>query len=368
MKIIQVIDGLRVGGAEQLLVTFTEATQHRNIDLTIVTFRVKSDHMRDTLEQLGAKLVFLPDRTLLDPLRLWQLYRLFKREKPDIIHAHLATATVVSSLVGKWLSIPVVSTIHNTQWSAKRQIRLRLHRLALRRWVTHIIAVGHSVVENFRSLVGTKEIKVIWNAVPPMPIFSDEQKASLRQSLVGDNQGPILICIGRLSEAKGHKDLLLAFRQINEQFPETRLLIVGDGNLRSDVEALVQQSGLQHAIMMLGIRQDVPALLAISDLLVSASHWEGLPVSILEAMASGVPIVATDVGDIPYVVVEGTGLVVPAHQPTVLADAVCQLLQDPERMKAYGEQAKNHIDQHYTTEVWVDTLLTYYRDIIESDT
>ncbi len=373
MKIFQTIDSLQVGGAEQLLISFAQGTQQKDVDLTIVALRSADAHMQQQLESLGVNVVVVPGpgSSLLHPVRIWQLYKLLRREKPDIIHAHLTATIIICSLVGKLLSIPVICTIHNvravhaTHLKLKHRIRQRLHRLALRQWASGVIAVGNRVAETFRPQIAPKDIEVIWNAVSPMPEVTEDQKTTLRQSVVGDAAGPILICVGRLVEAKGHLDLLDAFRKIYDQFPETRLLIAGDGQMRPDIEAKIRQDGLENAALVLGSRPDIPALLAISDLFVLASHWEGLPISILEAMASEVPVVATEVGEVSHVVVEGTGLVVPAHQPDTLADTVCQLLQTPERLAIYGQQAKAHIDQQYSIDAWVNTLLKFYQSVLE---
>jgi glycosyltransferase involved in cell wall biosynthesis len=117
---------------------------------------------------------------------------------------------------------------------------------------------------------------------------------------------------------------------------------------------------LQHHVRLLGARNDVPQLLSASDVYVSASHWEGLPLTVLEAMAAGLPIVATGVGDVPRVVVAGTGVIVPPRDPSALAKALRNLLAEPERMRVMGQTAQAHIARHFNSTVWLDNLLAVY--------
>ena len=116
-------------------------------------------------------------------------------------------------------------------------------------------------------------------------------------------------------------------------------------------------------VILLGVRNDVPRLLAAGDIFVSASHWEGLPVAVLEAMAVGLPVVATSVGDVPDVVVPGTGLIVPPHQPAALATTIRTLLDDPEQGRQLGMAGRAHVVRNYAIEAWADKLLKLYSEL-----
>lgn len=116
---------------------------------------------------------------------------------------------------------------------------------------------------------------------------------------------------------------------------------------------------------MVGARDDIPRILPAADLFVSSSYLEGLPIAILEAMAAGLPVVATTVGDIPRVVVEGTGVVVPPHQPAQLASAINRLLDDPAQLRTMGLAARQHVAVHHSPAVWVDQLMKMYINAVE---
>ena len=154
LKIIQVIDALKVGGAEQLLITFAKAVQGQDVSLTVLTFRVQAPHMQAELEALGAQVVVIKGQTLLDPRRLWQLYRFIRQTRPDVIHAHLTTAIILATWVGRRCGVPVVCTLHNTQLKSKNRGRVWLHRQALRHWACRVLAVGHTVEAEFAADLG----------------------------------------------------------------------------------------------------------------------------------------------------------------------------------------------------------------------
>lgn len=367
MKIVKIIDSLKIGGAEQLVVTFAQEAIPRGIELVIIPLRVKEAAMQARLKELGATVIEIPGRTLLDPVRLWRLYQLLRREQPDIIHADLTTSIILGGIIGQLLSIPVVSTLHNTRLKSRNPARLWLHERAIRQWSQRVIAVGHEVADIHRPYLADNQLVVILNAVPEMPTrnsYDPETLATLRREILGDHHGPVLINVARLAKAKGHFDLVEAFYIARQQCPDLKLLIVGDGVLRETIAARIAELELTEHIHLLGFRRNIPQLLAISDLFVMASHWEGLPVSVLEAMASGVPIVATAVGDLPHVVVESTGIIVPPHQPEKLADAILTIVKNPEQRARYGQQSRQHINAHYSAATWVDKHLALYQDAI----
>ncbi|MCP4425739.1 MAG: glycosyltransferase, partial [Chloroflexi bacterium] len=184
------------------------------------------------------------------------------------------------------------------------------------------------------------------------------------RELVGDTERPLLIAVGRLMAQKGYFDLIEAFDTVRHTVPNAALVIVGRGHLHDQMMADIQTRQLTDNIILLGARTDVPQLLAASDLYVSASHWEGLSNALLEAMAAGLPVVATSVNDTPNVVVAGTGQLVPSQTPAALADAICRYLTHPEARKQAGAAAKAHIAAQFNPAAWVRQMLTLYRSVL----
>ncbi|MGH2524638.1 MAG: glycosyltransferase, partial [Anaerolineales bacterium] len=180
------------------------------------------------------------------------------------------------------------------------------------------------------------------------PSLAAAERAAIRAELAGDPARPLLVAVGRLSHQKGYGDLLTAFATLRQTHPHAALIIAGGGGRHAELSAQIASLHLDHHAWLLGARNDVPRLLAASDIFVSASHWEGLPVAVLEAMAAGLPIVATSVGDVPRVVSAEAGLIVPPHQPDLLAGALRTLLDNPVQRQRLGEAARAYVTRNHS--------------------
>lgn len=364
MHIVQMIDSLGVGGAERLQVTLAEALAGRGFKMTVISLADRGEtQFVQALRALGVNVHVLPASTLLEPRRLWRLLRLLRAFKPDMIHAHLTSANVIAGIVGRLLGVPVVATLHNTAIAGKkdRAARIRLETWMLRYGVQRVMAVGHVVADAHRERLRGKMIDIIPNAVPVFAPLAPEKRELLRREITGDLDRILLVSVGRLTEQKGYADLVAAFARVYRKHPGAFLAIAGKGELHDELAAQIKAAGLEGSARLLGVRQDIPDVLAASDVFVSSSLWEGLPVAVLEAMSAGLPIVATGVGDVPRVVVAGTGEIVPPGDPEQLAGALDGLLGDAAKRAAYGAAAREHIASTYNPSDWAERILALYR-------
>jgi L-malate glycosyltransferase len=142
------------------------------------------------------------------------------------------------------------------------------------------------------------------------------------------------------------------------------LVIDGVGNLFEKIKSKISELHLEGAVNCLGARSDVAELLAASDIYASSSHWEGLPVAVLEAMMAGLPIVATSVGDIPKVVTQETGIIVPPHEPACMAEALSELVRSPEKARGMGAAAQKRAMQEYLLDTWISRLTSLYKETL----
>ncbi|MEW6716757.1 MAG: glycosyltransferase [Chloroflexota bacterium] len=368
MRVTHIIDSLRWGGAQKLLVTFAHAVQGQDIELNIVSLikHLRGVTIPDELTEAGVGVHFFTSKALHKPKRFYKLIRFLQRERVELIHTHLTYANILGALAGRLLRIPVVSTLHTQGYDPHKDPRLwrLLETWTLRFDNVHLSSVGYTVAESQKRRFPGKPIEVIPNAVRMLTSISGDQRETLRKQLAGDASRPLLISVGRLSPPKGYSDLLSAFATIHQRNPSAVLLIVGDGKLRSELRNKIVSLGLKGHAHLLGARDDVPRLLAVSDLYVSASYWEGLPVALLEAMSAGLPVVATNVGDIPEVLDEGMGVLVPPCQPGELAEAICSLLKDEGKMKSLGSAAREHVRKNYDPGTWAQRILLFYADVL----
>jgi glycosyltransferase involved in cell wall biosynthesis len=274
----------------------------------------------------------------------------------------------------------VVWTMHNveflperveeqTRWfqSLKRAVYRVLYRL-LASQVDGIVAVSDQVRQSVMRQMGPIQDKVftICNAVGLKSFEGPGDSAALCRELGLEPGSHLVATIGRLTEQKGHRYLIDAAAAVVSSHPDTHLLFIGDGELKDALLRQAQRSGLSRHIHFLGVRQDVPDLLAAVDLFVLPSLWEGLSVALLEAMASGKPVVATAVSGTDQAVIPGqTGLVVPPGNSQALADAVLQLLSHPAQAQAMGQAARQHVETNFNPQKQANEHLALYDRLLQ---
>ena len=230
----------------------------------------------------------------------------------------------------------------------KRGLRSFLtHRLLVDRFITPSRSVRDQVVAT--GYVRAERVAVVPNGVRvPAPDRGARERAR-RELALGD--GPVLIVTSRLHESKGHAHLLAAFEPIAAGHPSAALVVVGDGKLRGALEEDARRRGIAGRVRFTGLRSDVEDLLPAADLFVLPSLLEGLPNAVLEAMASGLPVVATDVDGVGEAVIDGvTGTLVPPADSGALGAAIEDLLADPARRRSLGAAGRARVREHFTLE------------------
>lgn len=365
MRVVQIIDQLRpVGGAERLQTTFAEAVRNEDVELTVVTLHGNDPASVRELEALGARVVDFASPRFLSPARARALSRFLKSGGFDVVHTHLVRSTILGCLLARSAGIPTVATLHNVRRRVQKWgLLLAIESAVLRRATDRVVAVGWETARVHGGRIG-RDIEVIPNAVGEPAPLSGAERAAVRIELGVPEDASLVLSVGRLHPQKGFPDLLRAFERIVAVQPNAHLRIAGTGRMQGELSRQIESSGLSDRVQLLGLRRDVPRLLGASDVYVSAALWEGLPVAILEAMASGLPVVATRVGDVPRVVGPGMGALVEAGDPGGLADAAIPLLADPALRRRQGIAARAHVRAHFGSEAWAARWLAVYSDLV----
>lgn len=363
MHVVHLIDVLRLGGAQTLLATFAEAAPCYDVQTTVIALRHDPGFVvADDLRAFGVDVHFVSSRSLLDPVPVAKIARLLRHGEYDVLHTHLTYANILGPLIGRLARLPVVSTLHNAE-PDKLRGRDPLEAWALRYGANRIVAVGDIVAHANRQRLRGRQVEVVANAVPSMPRLSNAEREAVRAEFVDDATTTILLAVGRLTQQKGYDDLLTAFSIVHASHPRAILLIAGTGSEHDALASQIEELGLERFAKLLGPRSDIPRLLAASDIFVSSSRWEGLPVAVLEAMAAGLPVVATAVGDILTVLDSSTGILVPAQEPTRLAEALRSLLDSPDLQRQLGDAARSRAVECFGVDGWMRRLIALYADI-----
>ena len=362
MRLVAVVDSLGLGGAERLLVTLARHAPSADLQLEVLALRdVGATVVTEGLAAEGVDVRYVPTRCrhhLADPRRLVRLARELRRAGPDVVQTHLGTANVLGVAAARLSGVPVVATLHNVRLEAEG-LRQRTEDAALRR-ADAIVAVGEEVARTHGAALAPRPITVVPNPVDPAVLAPrDGGAAAIRGELLGSGPGPLVLAVGRLEPQKAHSVLLDAVSRLVRRHPGLVLAVAGQGRLAADLCDQADALGLGGHVRLLGARRDVADLLAGADLFVNASHYEGLPLVVLEAMAAGTPVVATDAGDV-RAVVDGAGLVVPPGDPSALATGMGELLGDDRSARLYAERGRQIVRERYHPTGWVERLRAVY--------
>jgi len=345
--LFQLITSLVPAGAERLVVHLLEhVDRERFAPVCICLGNPVGSHLEARVQQLGVPLHFLGkgDKMSLEVLR--KLDALFRQYRPAVVHTHLLALNYAYPLMIRYRTPARVYTVHNL---AEKDIGLRtapmVRALAFRYRIGGVVpvAIAEEVRATIQRVYGYPDPPLIPNGIPtdeyaPNP----DTRAQWRQAHGIEPRATVLTHIGRFAVQKNHALLVEAFAQVHSDAP-LYLLLVGAGELEDAVREQVAGLGLQGRVRFLGIRADVADILRASDVFVLSSRWEGNPMSVMEAMAAGLPVVSTAVGGVPELVQEGvTGRLVPSEDAGALAQAMQALVDDPARRQAMGAAARQH--------------------------
>jgi glycosyltransferase involved in cell wall biosynthesis len=304
-----------------------------------------------------------------DLLSLASMVRLVRSLRPDVVHTHMAKAGTVGRLAAAICGVPlVVHTYHGHVFhgyfgSAKTRVFLTIER-ALATLTHRIVVVGERQRDEIAAFGVAPRRKLL-----PIPLgleldrFLDAQRrrGELRRELGAPVEAPLVGIVARLVPIKAHEDFLRAAQLVSQERPAARFLIVGDGERRLQLEALSNSLGLDGVVRFLGWRRDLERVYADLDVVALASRNEGSPVALIEALASARPVVATAVGGVPEVVLDGqTGLLVPPSDPPALARGILRVLNDAELALALGSAGRRHVYPRYASRRLVDDIRDLY--------
>lgn len=358
MKIGYVIWSLGLGGAEQVVMQLAGGMARRGHTVTIFTLNDAGPFARRMMTQ-GLEVVAMGKQRRYDWSLLWRLRAAFRRHRLDVVHTHLWGANCWGRAAAWLAGVPVIiAHEHGMQpW------RRRAHFLC-DWWLAHlthrIVFVSRRVMEEYRAKSGVSSMKctLIPNGVACDRLAGD--RAALRRALGWGDGERVLVSVGRLAPEKGYGDLLKAFQHVAATGP-VRLVIIGDGPEREMLAHLKLECRLDGAVQFVGMQDDVRRWLAAADLYVQPSHREGLPLAILEAMALGLPVVATRVGDVGALIRDGQeGYLVDPGRPMELAGVLHQVLQRLDRQRPVIEAARRVVTERYSLDHMLTTVESLY--------
>ncbi len=360
LRVLHVVDSLETGGLERLVHDLAIQRGGATSLVCLESIGVFGEALRArgmAVELAGKQGGLFPT--------VWRLRRIIRRARPDVIHCHNLQPFLIGALAARFSGdIPVVLTKHGGMFPRGGHAMRMIRRLIRRARVVAVSQEGLRLAAEWMP-DGCLPARYIANGISTEAYDNLPPRDAARQPL-GLAAGAFVVgIVSRLVPCKGHSDLLEAFAEILPQIPGALLAIAGDGPRRTTIDARIDELGLRQSVAMLGERRDIPAVLAALDVFCLPSEIEGMPMTVLEAMAAGLPVVASGVGGIPDLVEEGrTGLLVQPLAPRELAVALLTLARDPQRARAMGLAGRAKLRRSYSIAKVAEAYEACYREAV----
>lgn len=341
IKVLEVLATLKRAGAERMAVSLACHLDSARFETRVVSlYDPFPGGFEPVLEEYGIPTSYLRKRRGFDPRMYPRLSQVFREFRPDVLHTHSYLMRYTFP-AGRAAGCPaMVHTVHNVARNETDRIGRCVHRVAYRMGVAPV-AVGEEVARSFEAYYGFPPRATIPNGIDLRPYRAATSSLDWKRAHGFAETDRLAVSVARLDPQKNPVGLVEAFAKALGAHPEWRLLLAGEGSLKRETQQASERHGLGERVHFLGVEGNVAELLQAADLFVLGSRWEGTPLAVMEAMAAGLPVVATAVGGVPGLVEDGvTGLLVPPDRPETLAEAIAAVALDPARRKAFGEAGR----------------------------
>ena len=361
-QVMQVVLSLSPGGTERLVIELSKRL-HGAHGMHVCCLDAPGA-WADELTALGISVTALGRRPGFSPAVGRQIARTAAMHGATVLHCHQYSPFVYGTLARLWRPMDVVFTEHgrfsDAPPSMKRQVANRL----LSRVPSRVFSVSDDLrVHLTREGFPERQVQVILNGIPMSATPSPAARREARMRLGLEPEHVVIGSVARLDPVKDFPTLVRAFDDVHRVLPHSRLVIIGDGPERDRLEGEIARMGLTDSVILTGLRQDVPSLLPALDIFANSSIFEGVSLTVLEAMAAAVPVVATRVGGTPEVVVDGeTGRLVPARDVQAMAEALLSIATDAGTAARLAAGGRRRAERHFSIERMVDQYAAVYRD------
>ncbi len=379
-KIVHLISRLNIGGISPYVIPITALLRTAGYPSALIVGKLGKGEgdMSYLAERVGVQPIYVPQLGRdISPLRdlatVGQLYRLLRREQPTIVHTHTAKAGFAGRLAAKLAGVPLIfhtyhgHVFHSYFGAAKTRFYIALERFGAA-LSTRIIAVS----PNLR-----REIGEVYRIAPPRKValvvpgydlsaLRDVRRpfGNFRARFGIPAEAPLVGIVGRLVPIKHHALFLSAMAQVARAIPQARFAVVGDGELRAELEAQARALGMAEAVIFTGWQGDLAAIYGALDCLVLCSKNEGLPSAVIEALVTGVPVVATAVGGVVDMLADGRGALVPPNDARALAEATLNVLRDLPAAQARAQTFRQAAYDLYHIAPSAERLIAFYREFL----
>ncbi|HZM94930.1 MAG TPA: glycosyltransferase family 4 protein [Vicinamibacterales bacterium] len=362
LRVAHLIESSGPGGAERVLADLATSFQAANTDNVVFLPRDGEDWLRQQFAGSGVAIEYFKIDRPVSPQSARALTDAFRKHRIDVAHSHEFSMAVYGGWAAWRAGIPHVITMHGGRYYASRLRR----RLALRAAVTlsaATVAVSSPLAQAISDDLGVKRSRILM--VPNGVRYVNPERVTLRDELGLHADDRLIVAVGNLYPVKGHQYLVDALALIASKYPRLHVAIAGRGGLEEMLRSRAADLHLRDRVHLLGLRSDIPAILAAADVFALPSLSEGLPIALIEAMFAARPIVATEVGEVGVALDGGqAGLLVEPGNVNALAAAVDGLLAEPARAETLGERAAGRARTHYSLSRMVARYANLYEQAL----
>jgi glycosyltransferase involved in cell wall biosynthesis len=369
INILHIISTLHVGGVENQLALILGKYDRRKLSPLVCSLSDEGEIGRE-IEESGIEVIPLNKlRHRFDWTIVRDIYNLIKTRDVKIVRTHQYHANLYGRLAAWPAKVPcVVASVHNV-YTRDRKLHRRIINKLLSGFTDKVVAVSETVKRDILKYDGLTDDKVtvIYNGIDTQRVF-DTNRNSMRANLRIPPEAPVIGTVGRLTIQKGQKYLLDAVAMLREKFPQILLLIVGDGPIRDELGSRIKALGIDKNAILLGTRRDIPQLLSAMDIFVLPSLWEGLGTSLIEAMAAGKAVIATDIAPFREIInSEKVGILVPVEDSKAMASSIELLFNDKSLAETFGRSAKERVFSHFTMDITVNRYVSLFENILRGE-
>jgi L-malate glycosyltransferase len=363
-KVMQVVLSLTPGGTERLVVEICRRLRPE-FDVAVCCLDDEGAWSAD-LRAVDIEVTAIKRKAGFRPGVGRTIAQLAAEQQIDLLHCHQYSPFVYGRIAAVWnRRLRLVYTEHGRFSDAPPGWKRCLVNPLLTTFDGAIVAVSHELRDYMiDSRFARDKVGVIHNGIDPGPLPTEGDRRRARRNLGLASDAFVVATVARLDPVKDLLTLLEAFAEVRRRTPRAQLLIVGDGPERARLEERARRSDLAAAVRITGFRPDVRALLPAADAYVSSSISEGISITILEAMAAGVPVIATAVGGTPEILADGSGVLVPSRSPAQIADAVLALAHDERRRTSLAAAGRLRLETSFTIDRMVEDYARAYRRLI----
>ncbi len=390
MRLMHVMGGGEKGGSKQYLLTLATELTKRGYEIELVC--LLDDVVARDAREVGLKVTVFSMKHLADFSVISRLRQHIRKQKPDILHTHGVRANFMGRLAARTCRVPVVTTVHSSVYHDYSHPLKKAFYHRIEKWTrayTHtFIAVAGSLKKELeQDGIQPERVRVVYNglsrtfinqltkpshdveAQAPVNSLTKAKPASagIRQELGMAQDIPLLLTVGRLEGVKNQAFLLKVWQGLSQRGIPFYGLLVGDGPLRHELEQMIEQLGLTQQVRLLGFRQDIYELMREADLFMLTSRMEGMPITLLEAMATETPVIVSAVGGMPEIVqLAQNGYAIPMDDEALFIEKLAELIQQPNERARFAQQGRQALLDRFTIDRFVEDTVTVYKDVIKN--